>query len=97
MSADDFRREILERVHSGSSEFQEIRAGDITDHFGGENANCCGAMRTLFRLGDQIIGLPKGRTPAPGGTFQQQTSGQNHQGANLVIRYRRSTDRANPA
>jgi hypothetical protein len=54
-------------------------------------------MRTLFRLGDQIIGLPKGRTPAPGGTFQQQTSGQNHQGANLVIRYRRSTDRANPA
>lgn len=111
VTAEEFREEILRQIKEGNGESHEIRAGDVVRDLGdrlrrrGENANCCGAMRTLFRPGDRIIRLPKkkDRTPPPkrnpvdGNTFDQQTNGENHQGANLIIHYKRSTDRTQPA
>jgi hypothetical protein len=51
-------------------------------------------MKTLFRSGDQISELPRGRHPQKGTSFEEQTGGQNYAGANLVIHYVRSTDRS---
>jgi hypothetical protein len=67
VTAEEFREEILRQIKEGNGESHEIRAGDVVRDLGdrlrrrGENANCCGAMRTLFRPGDRIIRLPKKR------------------------------------
>jgi hypothetical protein len=73
-------------IKSGSN-FVDIRAGDLAQSLKVENSICCGAMARLFQAGDRIIELPSGRLTRPGETFAQQTGEQNHQGANLVIRY----------
>lgn len=95
-TAAKFRSEILDRIQRGVVASIEIRCGDVTADLGGENSVCSNAMKSLFRAGDAIVELPAGRKPSSGDSFEKQKAGQNHQGGNLVIRYRRATDRSKP-
>ena len=90
----DFRNEILTRIQNSSATWIEIRSGDVRADIGGENSVCSAVMKSLFCEGDVIVGLPAARRPSLGGTFEEQTAGQNHQGGNLVIRYQCGTDRS---
>jgi hypothetical protein len=93
----EIRTEILARIRNGVTASIEIRSGDVRADLGGENSVCSNVMKNLFRAGDAIVELPAGRQPSNGDTFEKQTVGQNHKGGNLVIRYRRATDRNKPA
>lgn len=87
------KQHIIQLINSADN-FVDIRAGDLAQDLNEENSICSSSMRSLFQAGDLIIELPCGRLPQKGATFTQQTGGQNHQGANLVIRYKCGNKRA---
>ena len=93
---DDFRQKILADISVARENMVRIRSGDVAADMDAERSTCSSAMKTLFRSGDQISELPKGRPPQKGTSFEAQTGGQNYAGGNLVILYARRTDRSQP-
>ncbi len=95
-TADDVRQKILADISASRENMVRIRSGDVAADMDAERSTCSSAMKTLFRSGDQISELPKGRPPQKGTSFEAQTGGQNYAGGNLVILYVRNTDRTLP-
>ena len=95
-TAEDVRQKILSDISAAKERMVRIRSGDVAADMDAERSTCSSAMKTLFRSGDQISELPKGRPAQKGISFETQTGGQNYAGGNLVILYVRRTDRSQP-